>query len=447
MPWPGGLLAADACRARSQVASLQQEGGRENRTHGTVDVKHEGTWYSPQRPGDAGAEPREQTAGNVITIQLPATLKARLARGHPWVYRNHISRSPDLPSGAWVRVRSGRFSAIGLWDAESPIAVRLYSRRAEPSAEWVADRVAEAWATRAPVRATATTGYRWVYGESDGLPGIVVDLYGEFCLIRTYVESVEGLVPWVADALHAHASLLGILWRRRNADPESLWGRLPPHDHVVEEHRLLFHADLFAGQKTGLYFDQRENRMALAPVCAGKSVLDCFCYTGGFGLYAARAGASCVTACDAARGAVEAAERNFALNGLDPAQHTFVVQDCFEFLEQIASAGRRFDVLVLDPPSFARDRQSRHAAERAYVRLNRLALDCVQPGGILASASCTSQVSPHAFRQALAEAARQARKRLLLVHEAGQAVDHPVPPHFPEARYLKFVVSRVLEWA
>jgi 23S rRNA (cytosine1962-C5)-methyltransferase len=214
---------------------------------------------------------------------------------------------------------------------------------------------------------------------------------------------------------------------------------------VVEEHRLLFYADLFAGQKTGLYFDQRENRLTLAPLCAGRSVLDCFCYTGGFALYAARAGASNVTACDAAGGAVEAAERNFALNGIDPTQHTFVVQDCFEFLEQLASEGRRFDVVILDPPSFARDRRSRHAAERAYVRLIRLALDCVQPGGFLASASCTSQVSPHTFRQALAEAARLASKRLLIVHNAGQAIDHPVPPHFPEARYLKFVVSRVLE--
>jgi 23S rRNA (cytosine1962-C5)-methyltransferase len=343
-------------------------------------------------------------------------------------------------------VQSGRFSAIGLWDSHSPIAVRVFSRRVVPDADWVFDRVTEAWVTRAPVRATATTAYRWVHGESDGLPGIVVDLYGEYCLIRTYVESVDSLVPWVADALHAHTSLQGILWRRGSAETESLWGRLPPKDLVIEEHRLLFHADLFAGQKTGLYFDQRENRLTLAPLCVGRLVLDCFCYTGGFGLYAARAGASHVTACDAAAGAVSAAERNFALNGIDPAQHTFIVQDCFEFLEQLASTGQRFDVLVLDPPSFAHDRRSRHAAERAYVRLNRLALGCVQPGGILASASCTSQVSPDAFRQALAEAARQAHKRLLMVHDAGQAIDHPVPPHFPEARYLKFVVSRVLEW-
>jgi len=131
------------------------------------------------------------------------------------------------------------------------------------------------------------------------------------------------------------------------------------------------------------------------------------------------------------------------LNGFDPSQHTFLTEDCFDLLDRLGVEGRRFGVVILDPPSFARDRQSRHAAVRAYVRLNRLALGCVEPGGLLASASCTSQVSPAEFHQALAESARQAGRRLLVVHDAGQPVDHPVPAYFPEARYLKFVVSRV----
>ena len=383
-------------------------------------------------------------ARDVIALDLPKSLQSRLREGHPWVYRNQVGEAPDLPSGTWVRVRSGGFSAFGLWDADSPIAVRIVARRAVPGAQWVADRVTEAWETRAPVREGATSAYRWVYGESDGLPGLVVDLYDEFAVIRSYVESVEGLVPWVAEALHAHRSLQGILWKPTTGEVQSLWGRLPPDDLTVEEHGLLFYADLFAGQKTGLYFDQRENRRWLAPWCHDRAVLDCFCYTGAFSLYAARAGAAAITACDAAARAVEAARRNFGLNGYDPAQYTFVVQDCFALLAAFAAEGHRFDVVILDPPSFARDRQSRRAAERAYVRLNHLALGCIQPGGLLASASCTSQVSPPAFRQALAEAARRAGVRLLTLHDAGQAVDHPVPAHFAEARYLKFVVSRVL---
>jgi 23S rRNA (cytosine1962-C5)-methyltransferase len=381
----------------------------------------------------------------VITLEVSTSLKTSLDQGHPWVYRDQIARIPEIADGSWVRVRCGSFSAIGLWDADSPIAVRLFSRRAVPDPAWVARRVQEAWAWRAPVRAGATTAYRWVYGESDGLPGIVVDLYGEFAVVRTYVDSVARLVPWVADALHAHLPLGGVLWRAPGRDPEPFWGRLPPQDLVVEEHGLLFEAELLAGQKTGLYFDHRENRQLLAGWCAGKSVLDCFCYTGAFSLYAARAGAVSITACDAASAAVEAAQRNFALNNLDPAQHTFIVHDCFELLDQYAAEGRRFDVVIVDPPSLAHDRASRHAAERAYVPLNWSAMRCVVPGGLLASASCTSQVSPSAFRRALAQAARQAGRRLLILREEGQPLDHPVPAHFPEARYLKFVIGRVLD--
>ena len=379
----------------------------------------------------------------MITLQVPSALKRSLDQGHPWVYRDQIRGAPDIASGTWVRVRCGRFSAFGLWDAQGSIAVRLYSRKEVPDAGWVARRVSEAWEVRAPVRSSATTAYRWVYGESDGLPGIDVDLYGEFAVMRRYTPSVTDLLPWVADALHAHERLQGILWRPPGGDPEPLWGRPPSRELVVEEHGLLFEADLLAGQKTGLYFDHRENRKLLAGWCQGRTVLDCFCYTGAFSLYAARAGAAAITACDAAASAVEAAQRNFVLNNLDPHQHTFLVQDCFRLLEQYAAEGRRFDVVILDPPSLAQDRASRHAAERAYVRLNRSAMRCVMPGGILASASCTSQVSPTAFRRALAEAARQAGRQLLALRDEGQPVDHPVPAHFPEARYLKFVVGRV----
>jgi 23S rRNA (cytosine1962-C5)-methyltransferase len=309
----------------------------------------------------------------------------------------------------------------------------------------VADRVAEAWALRAPVRAGPTTAYRWIYGESDGLPGIVVDLYGEFAVIRTYIESVDELVPWVADALHAHTSLRGILWRSAGTRAKPFWGRLPPDDLVVEEHGLLFHVDLFSGQKTGLFLDQRENRRTLADWCQGKHLLDCFCYTGGFSLYASRAGAASIMCCDVATAAIETALRNFALNGIPHDQHRFLNQDAFQTLERFSSEGRRFDLVLLDPPSFARERKSRHAAVRAYIRLNQLALRCTANEGLLASASCTSQVSPGEFHGALAEAAFRAGKRLLILHDAGQAMDHPVPPFFPEARYLKFVIARVLD--
>jgi 23S rRNA (cytosine1962-C5)-methyltransferase len=224
-----------------------------------------------------------------------------------------------------------------------------------------------------------------------------------------------------------------------------LWGRKPPRDLIVEENGLRLYVDLLAGQKTGLYLDHRENRRYLEAWCGGKRVLNCFAYTGAFSLYALRGGAAQVTGVDIAPQAAGEAARNLQLNGFDVDVNSFIVADCFELLQQYATQERRFDMVILDPPSLARAKKSRHAATRAYVRLNQSAMRCLPPGGLLATASCTSQVSPQAFREALGEAAARAGRRLLILHEAGQAIDHPVPAHFNEGRYLKFILGRVQE--
>ena len=214
---------------------------------------------------------------------------------------------------------------------------------------------------------------------------------------------------------------------------------------MVREHGIQLYADLRGGQKTGLFLDQRENRRYVESVSAGRTVLNCFAYTGGFSLYALRGGARAVVSADIGKGLAEAAAANVALNGFDAARHGFVTGDCFDLLARYAEEGRRFDLVILDPPSFAKSKQSRFAAVRAYTRLNALALRCVAPGGLLASASCTSQVGPEPFKEMLAAAAASAGRRLQIVHEAGQPLDHPVPAHFPEGRYLKFVVGRVVD--
>ncbi len=396
---------------------------------------------------------------------VPTHLKTRLSQGHPWLYRTHVPDAPPLPSGTWVRVRCGGFSAIGLWDAVSPIAVRLFRRDKPPDAAWVEAQVQAAWQRRASLRQTATTAYRWLFGEGDGLPGITVDLYGEFAVIATYAESVTTLVPWVAEALRATTRLKGILHRPKTTDdqrpptaetdlPETrgrsssvvrrLWGAPPPRDLTVQEHGLTFLANLTAGQKTGLFLDQRENRRTIEAWSGGKSVLNCFAYSGGFSVYAARGGATHVTSVDIAADALADAQVNFVRNGFDPADHAFEAADVFETLTRYKAEGRRFDLVILDPPSLARSKSSLHAALRAYVRLNTLGMQVVAPGGLLATASCTAQVSPDAFRDALAQAGAQASRRLLIQHEAGQPLDHPVPAHFPEGRYLKFVLGQVI---
>jgi 23S rRNA (cytosine1962-C5)-methyltransferase len=395
-----------------------------------------------------------------VEVTLPAALKSRLAAGHPWVYRNQIDAPPALPSGSWVRVRCGGFSAYGLWDASSQIALRLFSPRQRPDAAWVRERVRRAWALRAPLREQHISAYRWAFGEADGLPGVTVDLYGAFAALHTYCESAEVLVPWLVEGLRATAPLRGIVLRRRaqerGADGteeapeetskiERLWGALPPRDLIVEEHGLRFHANLFVGQKTGLFLDHRENRRFLEGWCAGRTVLNCFSYTGAFSLYAARGGASAVTSCDVAPASAGEAAANFVLNGFDPDSYEFLVEDCFALLARFTREGRMFDLVILDPPSFAHSKKHLHAALRGYTRLHQLALRCVRPGGLLAAASCTSYVSPDLFKETLAQAAASLGKRFLILHEAGQPLDHPVPAHFPEGRYLKFVLGAVDE--
>lgn len=405
-------------------------------------------------------------------IQLPTALKERLTQGHPWVYRNHTPAGIRLETGSIVRVRCGSWSAYALWDADGPIALRIFSERSLPDAALVRARVRDAWALREPLRNAGCTAYRWLFGEGDGLPGLTVDRYGDFAIVQSYSPAVETLLPALASALHeCDPQLRGVVMRQRSASQENdgaigrdealeepetershvrerhslrvLSGGMPPSRIVVREHGLQFYADLRVGQKTGLFLDHRENRRYIEGISSGRSVLNCFAYTGAFSLYALRGGAREVVSTDIGKGLADAAAENSALNMLDAGRHSFVTADCFDLLSEYVAQGRRFDIIILDPPSFAKSKQNRFAALRAYTKLNALALRCIAPGGILASASCTSQVGPEAFKEMLAAAGQQAERRLQIIHEAGQPLDHPVPAHFPEGRYLKFVVARV----
>ena len=398
---------------------------------------------------------------NTPEITIDPSLRARLQQGHPWIYRNHVSGGERLRSGQWVRVRCGGWVAYGLWDARSAIAVRVFSRTAVPDADWFGERVWEAWDARAAIRNSipATSAYRWIYGEGDGLPGLVVDRYGDYAVIHTYAESVQAIVAPVAAAMRGcDPDLRGVSLHQRPQDDEEgdpgvppavaglrpLWGDLPPDDLVIQEHGLYFRADLRHGQKTGLFLDQRENRRAIESLSSGLTVLNCFAYTGGFSLYALRGGADTVISVDSGHGLAEATADNIALNRLEARRHNFITEDCFGLLDSYVKAGRRFQMVILDPPSFARTKGGAYAAQRAYTRLNALAMRCIEPGGLLVTSSCTSQIGPEGFRSMLGESAVAAPRRAQIIYEVGQPADHPVPVSFPEGRYLKFVVARVL---
>jgi 23S rRNA (cytosine1962-C5)-methyltransferase len=275
-----------------------------------------------------------------------------------------------------------------------------------------------------------------------------VDYYAGWAILVCDSSAVEPVADAVAQLLAEVTPLSGVLLRRRHsAEGERLTllsGVQPPATLTVEENGLLMRADLRVGQKTGLFLDHRENRAFLEGRSKGLRVLNLFGYSGAFLLYALRGGASHVVNVDAAPGAAEDARENLRLNGFDPAQHEFVVADVFEYLERARQERTSFDLVICDPPSFARNQAHLDKALNAYCRVNGAALKVCVDGGSFAAASCTSRVTPVLFKQCLANAARRAQRRLQAVYESGQPADHPELIGHPESRYLKFVLCRVL---
>lgn len=401
------------------------------------------------------------------TLRLPDHLAAALAAGHPWVYRDHVAGRPQLPDGAWVRVEAGRAAAVGLWAAEGAIAVRAFRRAphggplAAPDRAWAEAAGARALAARATVATAGTDAYRLLFGEGDGLPGLTVDRYGRYAVARTYADGYQragsdahALLGHVVRALASALRLKGVLAAPRDGAPlAALHGELPPPEVTVREHGLAFLANLHEGQKTGLFLDHRDNRATVRGWAAGRTVANLFAYSGAFSVHALAGGARRAVDVDVAPAALRDAARNVAANAArfpDGAadargRHATLALD---LLADPAAALRHpdlagSDLIVLDPPSLARNKGQRHAALRAYRRLNAAAMAALPEGGLLATASCTAQVAPDAFRGALAEAAAEAGVDARVLHEAGHAADHPVPLAFPEGRYLKFVLLRV----
>jgi 23S rRNA (cytosine1962-C5)-methyltransferase len=401
------------------------------------------------------------------TLRLPERLAGPLAAGHPWVYRDHVPDRPALPDGAWVRVEAGRAAAVGLWATEGAIAVRTLRRAptggplAPPDRAWVDAAVARALDARRSVAGPDTDAYRLLFGEGDGLPGITVDRYGRFAVVKTYAEAyrrpgseAHALLEQVVRALAGALRLKGVLAAPQDGAPlTALHGELPPPEVTVREHGLAFVANLHEGQKTGLFLDHRDHRATVRDLAAGRTVANLFAYSGAFSVYALAGGARRAVDVDVAAAALRDAARNAAANAgrfpeaaADPrGRHATLTLD---LLTDPAAALRHpelegSDLIVLDPPSLARHKGQRHAALRAYRRLNAAAMAALPDGGLLATASCTAQVAPEAFRGALAEAAVEAGVDARVLHESGHAADHPVPLAFPEGRYLKFVVVRV----
>ena len=395
----------------------------------------------------------------VPTLALQKDLARHLRAGHPWVFRKAIERAPrGLAAGAIVDVtEGGRFVARGYLDPHSAIAVRVLTR--EPAEVVDADfwrrRVARAFALRAEV-VSGTTGYRVVHGESDGLPGLVVDRYDRFAVLKLYSAGLTPHRPAIVEAIRAEVpGLAGVYGRdeigRDDADdgesekPQGkvLWGAEPPERIAIDEHGMTVLVDVRRGQKTGSFLDQRENRRMVRDLARGRAeVLNLFGYTGGFSVAAALGGAKHVVTVDVDADAIALARENFKANGLDMADHAFATEDAFEILASYKREGRRFDLVVCDPPAFAKSQKAVEAAVSGYASLNRAALAVLAPGGLLVTASCSARVSAEQFTDAVKEAAFKARVDLQLLRETRQPPDHPVALQFREGRYLKCLVLR-----
>jgi 23S rRNA (cytosine1962-C5)-methyltransferase len=392
-------------------------------------------------------------------LELQKDLARHLRAGHPWVFKKALARPPKgLPAGAIVDVvESDRFVARGYLDPHSAIAVRILSREEGEAidASFWRRRVARAIALRREL-VTGTNAYRLVHGESDGLPGVVVDRYDRFAVVKLYSA---GLTPWRAElveALRAEAGdLAGVFGRDeipRDDDDEGgaplgrvLFGEAPPERVAIQEHGTKLLVDVRRGQKTGLFLDQRENRRLVRELAKGRpEALNLFSYTGGFSLSAALGGATHVVSSDLDAEALALARENFKLNGLDPADHAFAQGDAFDLLALYKKQGRRFDLVVCDPPAFAKSQKAVEGALAGYASLNRAALQVLAPGGLLVTCSCSARVSAEQFTEAVKEAAFKLRLELALVGETRQPADHPVSLQFREGRYLKALVLRRL---
>ncbi|MBX3443292.1 MAG: class I SAM-dependent rRNA methyltransferase [Planctomyces sp.] len=399
------------------------------------------------------------------TDSLPrVVLKPRRAapffNRHPWVFAGAVDRiegSPEAGDIVDVHSSAGAFVARGLFNPASRIRVRLYAWQDGVSLDddfW-AERLREAIALRRKLFAgtPAERACRIVFSEGDGLSGVIIDRYGDYLTVQWTSRALAQRQAVFLEVLQEELQPKGIWLRTEKGIGEIegleirdglLSGEAPPRPLIVEEQGLSFAVDIVEGQKTGFFFDQRENRAAVARYASGANVLDTFCYTGGFGIAAAKlGGAARVTSVDSSAPALALAGRNAEMNGVQERMQ-FENANAFRKLEELKETQARFDLVILDPPKMARNQNGLEKALRGYFSLNRLAIDLLPPGGILATCSCSGLVTREDFEGMLQQTALQSKRRVQILEARLQAPDHPFTPACPETLYLKCYICRVL---
>lgn len=386
-------------------------------------------------------------------IVLRKTREKRVQSGHPWIYQTEIERVDDpageIEPGDIVRVvnSKGVFVCKALYNPASMIALRVLTVRDEPTdEEFFRRRIEAAWEYRK--RLCDVNSCRLIFGESDYLPALIVDKFADILVVQLLCLGMDRLRDMIVRLLVDVVKPRGIYERddvpvREREGMKQLtglmWGEVPDRVEMVEN-GIRFLVDVKHGQKTGFFLDQKENRAAIAPLCPGARVLDCFCHNGTFALNAAKYGAADVLGVDISEEALEVARENAALNGLDV---RFEAHNVFDLLRQYQGEGRQFDLIVLDPPAFTKSRKMVESAKRGYKDINLRAMKLVRDGGYLVSCSCSQHVTPDMFVDILREAAYETRRRVRIIELRSQGRDHPVLLGSDETRYLKCVIMQV----
>lgn len=374
-----------------------------------------------------------------------------LIRWHPWVFSGAIQRVTGTPeSGETVEVvtAGGQFLGRGAWSPKSQMSVRMWTfDDVEVGPDFFRQKIESALTLRKPpVIGDVITGVRLVHSESDGLPGLTVDRYGDFLICQistagaeywksTWVEILREVMPCKGIFERSDLSV-----RRKEGLGESmglLWGEEPPETIEVNEENRKYQVNIRSGHKTGFYLDQRDNRSLVGACSDGRDVLDCFSYTGGFSVAALIGGANHATLLDTSGPALAQAELNMTINGLTSDKFTLMEADVFQALRKFRNEERRFDLIILDPPKFIESRNQIDKGARAYKDINMIAMQLLRPGGLLFTFSCSGHMEDLLFQKIVADGALDAGREAKILRWLSQASDHPVTASFPEGKYLK----------
>lgn len=395
----------------------------------------------------------------MVEIKLKKGKEKAVYQRHPWVFSGALDKVKGKPeNGDVVKVldAQGDFLAYGYYNDQSRVAVRLleWVENVNIDEAWYEQKVNTAIDGRANLLSNdATTACRLIFSEADFLPGLIVDRYADFLSVQILSSGIEKAKDTIIKVLVKRLQPKGIFDRSDatarthegiTAENGLIWGENPAEFIEVKENGIKYHINIAEGQKSGFYCDQRDNRSILASYSKGKTVLDCFSYSGGFSLNAFAQGAAEVTSVDSSALAIETLKQNIALNGFDAAKHIAIQSDVNKQLRQFNDEDKKFDIVILDPPKYAPSRSALDRAARAYKDLNRRGLMLLESGGLLATFSCSGAVDIETFKQIIAWAALDAGKEVQIIKQFCQPEDHPIRLSFPEGEYLKGLLLRVV---